>query len=134
MHKLTPPTNPSTRPTWEMRAPLALLLPLLSTSRPIPDSSLGLFEIAWAPSFTSAGSEGPLAGCTNATRTGPMCLGRSFYLGTPSVVRSPTTGHLLATADLFDHGPSAACWPHFFVVRADCLRFLGIFREIACGF
>ena len=108
-------TRPIIRMCW-------LLLPLLqlSTGRPIPDSLLGLSEIAWAPSFTiCSASEGPLAGCTNATRTGRQCLGPSFYLGTPSVVRSPTTGNLLATADLFDHGPSAACWPHFFVAHRD---------------
>ena len=104
-----------------MRAPLALGLllvqPPLRTARPIADSTLGLSEVAWAPSFTHR-SEGPLAGCS---ATGPVagsqCLGPSFYLGTPSVVRSPTSGNLLVAADLFDHGPSAECWPNFFVAH-----------------
>ena len=104
-----------------MRAPLALVLLLarapVRTARPIADSTLGLSEVAWAPSFTHR-SEGPLAGCS---ATGPVagsqCLGPSFYLGTPSVVRSPSTGNLLVAADLFDHGPSAECWPNFFVAH-----------------
>lgn len=90
-------------------------------ARLLADSTLGLSEIAWAPSFTHpAAAEGPLAGCS---ATGPVagsqCLGPSFYLGTPSVARSPTTGALLATADLFDHGPSAECWPNFFVAHRE---------------
>eukprot|EP01052_Picozoa_sp_SAG31_P016043 SAG31_NODE_1049_length_10165_cov_2.564077_6_plen_178_part_01 len=106
--------------------PPPLLLMLLghlaatSCSLPISDSTLGLSQVAWAGDFTHA-TEGPLTGCGTHQGAEPgaqqHCLDPSFYLGTPSVVRSPSTGHLLASADLFDHGPSAACWPHFFVAH-----------------
>jgi hypothetical protein len=92
-----------------------------ATGRPIQDSVLGLSEIAWAGEFTHS-SEGPLRGgcaASDSKADQAHCLGPSFYLGTPSVVRSPLTGHLLASADLFDHGPSAACWPYFFVAHRD---------------
>ena len=95
----------------------------------IPDSTLGLTEIAYAPDFTraaaaaaagvAAGAEGPILPECDRGKGYGACLGPSFYLGTPSVVRSPTSGHLLATADLFDHGPSADCWPNFFVAHRE---------------
>lgn len=90
-------------------------------ARLIADSTLGLSEVAWAPSFTHpAAAEGPLAGCSaSGPEAGSQCLGPSFYVGTPSIVRSPTTGALLASADLFDHGPSAECWPNFFVAHRE---------------
>ncbi len=107
--------------TW-LAVALAVLVHLpCHRGQVLTDSILGLSEIAWAPSFTHpAAAEGPLAGClATGPVTGAECLGPSFYLGTPSVVRSPTTGALLATADLFDHGPSAECWPNFFVAHRE---------------
>ena len=88
----------------------------------IPDSTLGLTEIAYAPDFRRAlasntpHSEGPLGTCDRG-KGADKCLGPSFYIGSPSIVRSPSSGALLASADLFDHGPSADCWPNFFVAH-----------------
>jgi hypothetical protein len=91
------------------------------TRGPMPESTLGMTEIAYAPDFTRADassqhSEGPLGECSRG-KGNDQCLGPSFFIGTPSIVRSPTTGALLASADLFDHGPSSDCRPNFFVAH-----------------